>query len=198
MIVSKISKARLRNLKPNDRIIRLIWAQNLTNEDIERLREEVRISLNELHYSIITNFEVNWKEIIVNREINRHLIYASANELQLEALREQIELAFMDPDYPIITPYEVRWHEMKINYNAKRFLITAPYCNSNDIETLREKVEMTLADPDFLFITPFEVNWHESTTSSWESKFPKARIVVDQPKKIESKLKFIVKGIHAH
>lgn len=42
---------------------RLVWAENLGENDVEDLREQVDLSLVDPDYSIVTNYEVHWEEI---------------------------------------------------------------------------------------------------------------------------------------
>lgn len=42
---------------------RLIWAEDLSPDDVEELREQVDLAMLDPDYSIITNFEVRWEEI---------------------------------------------------------------------------------------------------------------------------------------
>ena len=42
---------------------RLIWAENLSNVDVEALRAEVDLALVDPDYSIVTNYEVRWEEM---------------------------------------------------------------------------------------------------------------------------------------
>jgi len=43
--------------------IHLVWAENLSEDDVENLREQVDMSLLDPDYSIVTNFEVHWTDI---------------------------------------------------------------------------------------------------------------------------------------
>lgn len=43
--------------------IHLVWAENMSEEDVEMLREQVDMSLLDPDYSIVTNFEVHWTDI---------------------------------------------------------------------------------------------------------------------------------------
>ena len=42
---------------------RLIWAEDMSEYDVEDLREQIDMALLDPDYSIITNFQVNWEEI---------------------------------------------------------------------------------------------------------------------------------------
>lgn len=43
--------------------IRLIWAEDAAAADVEAIREQVELALQDPDYSIITNFEVHWEEM---------------------------------------------------------------------------------------------------------------------------------------
>lgn len=43
--------------------IRLVWAEDMSNQDTESLREQVDFALMDPDYSIVTNFEVHWEEM---------------------------------------------------------------------------------------------------------------------------------------
>lgn len=42
---------------------RLVWGENLSEDDVENLREQVDMALVDPDYSIVTNFEVHWEEM---------------------------------------------------------------------------------------------------------------------------------------
>lgn len=43
--------------------IRIVWAEELSNNDVDNLREQVDLALVDPDFSIITNFQVNWEEM---------------------------------------------------------------------------------------------------------------------------------------
>jgi hypothetical protein len=43
--------------------IRIVWAEELNESDVEALREQVDLALVDPDYSIITNYQVNWEEM---------------------------------------------------------------------------------------------------------------------------------------
>lgn len=43
--------------------IRIVWAEELSEQDVEDLREQVDLALVDPDYSIITNYEVHWEEM---------------------------------------------------------------------------------------------------------------------------------------
>jgi len=43
--------------------IRIVWAEELSEADVENLREQVDLALVDPDFSIITNFQVNWEEM---------------------------------------------------------------------------------------------------------------------------------------
>ena len=46
--------------------MRLVWAEDADLQDVEDLREQVDMALQDPDYSIITNFQVNWEELGAN------------------------------------------------------------------------------------------------------------------------------------
>jgi len=48
-----------RNMTPK----RLVWAENLSHEDVEDLRDQVDMAQETPDYSVVTNYEVHWEEI---------------------------------------------------------------------------------------------------------------------------------------
>ena len=42
---------------------RLVWAEDMSDQDTEALREQIDLALQDPDYSIITNFEVHWEEM---------------------------------------------------------------------------------------------------------------------------------------
>lgn len=48
--------------------IRLITAEGLTEEQLDNLREQVNRAFTDPDFSIITNYNVNWQEIQINRQ----------------------------------------------------------------------------------------------------------------------------------
>jgi hypothetical protein len=48
-----------RNMTPK----RIVWGENLSEADVDDLREQVDLSLVDPDYSIVTNYEVHWEEI---------------------------------------------------------------------------------------------------------------------------------------
>ena len=43
--------------------IRLVWAEDASNTDVDAIREQVDLALQDPDYSIITNFELHWEEM---------------------------------------------------------------------------------------------------------------------------------------
>jgi len=59
----KLRQAQTQRASRNMTPTRLIWGEDLSNEQLDQLREQVDLSLVDPDYSIITNFEVHWEEM---------------------------------------------------------------------------------------------------------------------------------------
>jgi hypothetical protein len=93
--------------------INLVWADGLNNEDIENLREQIKCALSDPNFSIISNYEIHWERIPVDRSSVSRVVWAEHIDARgIEELRELVEKALEDPNFVIITNYEVHWDEI--------------------------------------------------------------------------------------
>ena len=63
--------------------MRLVWAEELSDNDTDVLREQIDLALTDPDYSIVTNYEVHWQEMGAN---GRLLELSSENEINQSAL----------------------------------------------------------------------------------------------------------------
>lgn len=65
----KLRQAQTQRASRNMTPTRLVWGEDLSNEQLNELREQVDLSLVDPDYSIITNFEVHWEEMGNNERL---------------------------------------------------------------------------------------------------------------------------------
>jgi hypothetical protein len=101
-------------VRSSPNFINIVWAEDLNNEDIENLREQVQHALTDPNYSIISNYEIHWERIPVDRNSISRLVWANdIDAREAEELSNLVEAALTDPDFVIVTNYEVHWNEIK-------------------------------------------------------------------------------------
>ena len=90
------------------RKINVVWAEGLNPEELEELREQIKIAIADPTYTVIANYELHWTEIELKDDEVPKIIWADgliAGDVDL--LREQVQRALSDPNFAIITNYEV-------------------------------------------------------------------------------------------
>jgi len=164
----------MRNMTPKH----LIWADNASSEDLDALRAQVELSMEDPDYSIITNFEVHWEQVDPNqRMLNLSQEYEQINnELYIgmglsqglltgkgHYTSEYINLAIINEKY-------ARWVEIIEEYVEKYLFLPIAYFNNfyeeiivkKMIEEVNEETgEMEMITKDFTekrYIYP-QVKW---------------------------------------
>ncbi len=138
----------MRNMTPKH----LIWAEDASNDDLDNLRAQVELSMEDPDYSIITNFEVHWEQVDPNqRMLNLAQEYDQINNeiyigmgLSQGVLTgeghytgEYINLAIINEKYS-------RWVELIEEYVEKYLFLPIAYFNNFYEEvTVKKMVEET-------------------------------------------------------
>ena len=82
--------------------MRIYWAENITDEQGGELKDQIRESIADPNYSIVTNFRLGWANVS-----EMALVEAYASTDQVAYVRDELEKGMKDPDYIVVFPFHV-------------------------------------------------------------------------------------------
>lgn len=90
---------------PADEVVaRIYWNEYMDQEQIEELREQVKLCLNDPDYTMVTNFDVH----VVTVHPHSCVCAENASPEQVERLQEELDRMRDDPDHIPVVNFSIQ------------------------------------------------------------------------------------------